>query len=741
MKRLMPLLALACTTKTTPVGPVVISELMYHPVQDDGPSEDHEFVEIANRTDAPVAIGGWRLAGGASFMFPAGTTLAPSTFLVIAKNRQKLLSDVPAYRLDPTAVLGDYAGDLDNDGDRIALLDGAGKLVDEALYGDGFPYPIGADGLGASDDWLPPDQLPIEKHRFMGRSLERINLGRSGLDIPNWAASGLDGATPGRPNGAAGEPPAIAERLTVAREGGGQGPIRAADVTLVRVWFSARIAGPVIEWYVEDLQRDDEPHSLLPLSQGPDGYQARLPPQPAGAIVRYRVLADRGRGEEVIAPRDSDPLTFFAYPVAADITGATPAYQLFIKPADWTSLWDNTAAGRTPGNGAGTNPLACSVNELWNVRVPALLVANNDVYDVRVRYEGSFQGRLGGNTIDPKKWPETAPRPERPSPLRALSWSIKFPRYHRLDGKRSFNLNKLTQSCHGFNTQVGDALFERAGIPAAHSSHVRLYINGAYYHYMLRMEHLDEDFVKRAFGKGPQGDLFKSVGGRWDEGPFGYSDERPLAEYCGYTVDQRYDWSYDRSNDTGRTGSAEVRKLVEELTAARAAGLPAIRKFFEDNFDMAALTTYIAVINWMVAWDDQYHNHYLYKRPDGRWMMLPTDMDNMMGGAAPSTADASFFAGQWNVRSNRNDYWNQLKDAFLRAYRAEFIARVKELDRTVLAPDAVAALAEQLTASFQLEEAMASPAGMSCGLPAPDLKRLVDFAYDRSARIAAGLFD
>ena len=70
------------------------------------------------------------------------------------------------------------------------------------------------------------------------------------------------------------------------------------------------------------------------------------------------------------------------------------------------------------------------------------------------------------------------------------------------------------------------------------------------------------------------------------------------------------------------------------------------------------------------------------------------------------------------MRSNRNDYWNQLKDAFLRAYRSELIARLQELDRTILHPDAVAALADELAAQYQPEEALSSPAGVSCGTAA-----------------------
>jgi hypothetical protein len=721
---------------------VVFSEIMYHPVLDEGASEDHEFVELHNRGDEPAGLGGFQLGGGIRYTFPAGTTLAPRGYLVVARNRERLLRDLPHYRLDPQAVLGDYEGELDNDADQLVLLDAAGGKQDEVFYRDRFPWPSGPDGLGASDDWLPDEVLPLERHRFQGRSLERISPDHP-PSVANWTASPLDGATPGRASAAAGAPPAGVVSLSAVSERSGSKLIRATDGVLVEAGVSAGpLADPHVEYFVDDLEVEGEPRARAPLASRGGGLQARLPSQPAGSIVRYRVLADRGAGPEVIAPRPGDPFSHFAYFVSPEIAGQTPVYQLYLKRADWTRLWDAIAPGRVPGNGNGTNPLACEVNDRWNERVPAVLATEGEVYDVRVRYQGSFQQRRSGVTLSPARWPATAPLPERPSPMRAFSWSIKFPRYRRLDDKRSFTLNKLGQSCHGFNTLIGHALFERAGVPASRSQYVRLYVGGAYFHYMLRIEHMDEDFVRRAFGKGPRGDLFKSVGGRWDEGPYGYSDERPLQPYCGYSAEERYEINYQRMTNEHRKGSGEMRGLIEELQAARAAGLPAMRAFFAERFDLAALTTYMAVINWMVAWDDQYHNHYLYRRPaDGRWMMMPTDLDNVMGGSAPSTADASFFVGQWNVRSNRNDYWNQLKDAFLRAYRAEFIARLQELDRTVLQPDAVSALADELAAQYQPEEALASPAGVSCGTAASDLDRLKDFAHARSARMAAGLFD
>src|SRR3954470_4701834 len=41
-------------------APVVISELMYHPVLETTEDDLHEFVEIANRTEREVDLSGWQ---------------------------------------------------------------------------------------------------------------------------------------------------------------------------------------------------------------------------------------------------------------------------------------------------------------------------------------------------------------------------------------------------------------------------------------------------------------------------------------------------------------------------------------------------------------------------------------------------------------------------------------------------------------------------------------------------------
>ena len=247
------------------------------------------------------------------------------------------------------------------------------------------------------------------------------------------------------------------------------------------------------------------------------------------------------------------------------------------------------------------------------------------------------------------------------------------------------------------------------------------------------------------------GDLFKSTGIRWEQGPFGWGDERILEDHCGYTAAQRYDATYNRESLTSyKTGSAEVKKLIEDLHAARAQGVPAMRKFFEETFDVPVLTTYMAIRNWLSPWDDYFHNHYLYRRADGRWILIPNDFDGEMGINPLSWHDTSFFNGQENDRSNRNNWINYLKDAYLKSFRSELIDRLDELSRTVLHPANVEALIDDVLGRYDAAEARQSPshvltptAPLCFGVgDAPQVaERLKTFARRRHERILDGLFD
>ncbi len=747
--------ASACNSNSpnpTPAGPapgrVVISEIMYHPPVGDLGVEQGEFIEVHNPGGTAVSLKGWRIEGGVDYDF-GDITLVPGRYLVVAKDRKAMLA-VATYKLAEADVVGNFEGVLGNNGQRLRLVTAGDEVVEDIKYGASFPWPLAADGTGAGADW-EDDEAPPMGSKGLGRSLERINFDISGAEPSNWDASPPQGPTPGRLNSVGGRPWPIALTVVAQAQDGDSlrtdKLVRANQKVVVTAKFSTtgNIVGPAIEYFVDDVEKTGETPLRVPLEKKGEEFVATLPEQRNESIVRYRVVGDRGWGVEAISPRTSDPFTHYAYFVSPEATGKTPIYRMFLSKSNWEKAWDNALGGRVL---AGT-PM-CKLNTAWDETVPAVFVRDGDVWDVQVRYQGSRYNRINGINIDLGRWPKEVAIPARPSPFRALSWHFKFPRWkpllHPKSGLvRSFNLNKLSQSCQGFTTTVANRLFESVGIPAGNTSYARLFINGAFYHYAIHAEHVDERMLARHFGPNHEiGDLFKSVGCNCDEGPYGWGDERPLEPSCGFTTEERYDWTYKRQTRTDwKKGSREVQDLLAKMHVARAAGIPALRAFFAEFFDMPRLLSYIAVINWGAPWDDFFQNHFLYRKTDGKWIMMPIDMDSLFGGFTGS--ESSFFIGQNSIRSNRENWWNYLKDSFLKSHRAELIAKLRELDNTVLSPENVSRLVDESAREYVLEEAMTAPAAANninnCEGAAAFAARIKEFADARRIRIREGLFD
>jgi hypothetical protein len=170
------------------VGPVVISEIHYHP-----PNESDEFIELRNLSDAPVPLydpmfptNTWRIEDSESaaifFAFPQEASLPPGGYAIVVNFSPTDAARLEAFgrlnRLAPgTPVFGPWIGDLANDSATLELLrpdpPEAGVVpyivVDRVGYLDGIPWPLGADGAGAS--------------------IHRIREEAYGNDPANWGAA------------------------------------------------------------------------------------------------------------------------------------------------------------------------------------------------------------------------------------------------------------------------------------------------------------------------------------------------------------------------------------------------------------------------------------------------------------------------------------------------------------------------------------------------------------------------
>jgi hypothetical protein len=704
-------------------GRVVISEIMYHPVLEEA-ADDHEFLELHNPEREVVDIGGWRLLidRRESFTFPEGTVLGPGQYRVLARNREKL-ARLPAYALAADSLLGDYQGQLPNGGAELALVDRSGTRVEEVKYDDSWPWPVGADALGAGEAWLPEEQRPLAAHRGLGRSLERHSFTVSGRELVNWEASPLHGATPGRPNNVGGAPPVVVSALSATAAGGSALIGKDQPVTISATLSAGPVADLTVDYFVDDLARTDEALQVASLDRQGDRYVASIPALDAGSIVRYRVRGRRADGQplQTLSPRPSDPFAWHAYFVNPPLPD-TPTYQLFIAPVDWTTMYTNLQFG-----GGFVPNFMCDVNPRWNDRVPAVLVVDGKVYDVRVRYQGSRFQRWRGTEI--RNWQH--PAPDQPKPLRALSWSVSLPRYAPLGQRRQLTLKKNYQACPGVLNAATSDLFWAAGLPTDRFGFVRLHVNGGYYDYMIDIDPVSEEMLQRLEGDAPVGDLFKADGSSRDEGPWGMTNFAPLAPWCGYTAEQRYATSYERQTNEWKSGPndpqvTELIQMIDGLAVARAAGLPAVRAHLERHFDVERLITQMAMRNFLGAWDDGYHNYQLYKRPaDGKWIMLPQDLDFEMGGDPlgewPTYAHppfASFYVGEAGNRSNRLLQINALKDAVIKAYRPEFDEKLRGLAAGLLSPENVLAAIEEQDARWSRPDWNASPALKQCDVDA-----------------------
>jgi hypothetical protein len=189
------------------VGPVVISEIMYHPpdLADGIDNSGDEYVELQNITGAAVPLfdalapaNTWRVRGGIDYDFPTGVTLQANGRLLLVNfntHEARKLADFRArYGVPPAVpIYGPYGGELNNSSDDLRLerpdnpnADGVPYIrVDRVEYEDDGNWPIAADGTGAS--------------------LQRVTLSAYGNDPNNWTA-GVPGAGTGFVGGT---PPSI----------------------------------------------------------------------------------------------------------------------------------------------------------------------------------------------------------------------------------------------------------------------------------------------------------------------------------------------------------------------------------------------------------------------------------------------------------------------------------------------------------------------------------------------------
>ncbi len=144
-------------------------------------ASDFEFIELLNTGSTVLDLTGAQFTEGITFTFPEATTLAPGARLVLAASPAAL-----ALRAPDLTALGGWSGRLDNNGERLQLIDATGETVLDFRYdGDWFPE---AEAQGRSLVITDPVATPWNEWDAQAR----------------WSVGDTTGGTPGR---AEGQPP------------------------------------------------------------------------------------------------------------------------------------------------------------------------------------------------------------------------------------------------------------------------------------------------------------------------------------------------------------------------------------------------------------------------------------------------------------------------------------------------------------------------------------------------------
>lgn len=201
-----------------------VTELMYNPPPGGSfEAQAYEYLELKNvSSGSSLALAGIRLLGGVDFRFddPAAV-LGPGERLVLVRNAAAFAERYGSNQ----PVAGVFAGALNNQGERLRLLDRAGEEILDFDYTD-LRQPL-TDGLGFS-------LVVVDEHAEPARWKER----------GQWRPSGSPRGSPGADDAPAGWPPVRVNEVLNRPEPGQQDALE--------LWNPTGIAVDVGGWFLTD---------------------------------------------------------------------------------------------------------------------------------------------------------------------------------------------------------------------------------------------------------------------------------------------------------------------------------------------------------------------------------------------------------------------------------------------------------------------------------------------------------
>jgi hypothetical protein len=194
----------------------------------------------------------------------------------------------------------------------------------------------------------------------------------------------------------------------------------------------------------------------------------------------------------------------------------------------------------------------------------------------------------------------------------------EFVQGRKWKGVEKLNLNGEHNDVSIMRSRMCNQLLKYAGLPAARTSYVRLYINNEYKGLYLNVEHIDEEFIQRRFTNDHTGNLFKCNYGA-DLKQIGSSP----APYMG---------TYELKTNTQANNYSGLINFIDILNNTNESQFTcAIQQVFDVELYLRTLAMEILIGHWD-GYAGNKNNYYLYQRPsDGKFVFIEYDMDNSLG--------------------------------------------------------------------------------------------------------------
>jgi hypothetical protein len=540
---------------------VVINEIFYHAPDE---IEDLEFIELFNSGEDAVDLSGWKFTKGIQFAFASGTRIEGKGFLVLCRNERRFKQYYPA------PIAGTFDSRLSNHSKRLELSDARGRVVDTVKYQDIVPWPLGPDGLSGS--------------------LERICPESGGDNPANWASSPLSPnrakpmGSPGQINASYSEvmPPVISKVSASPEQPSAKQTMtikaRVRDAEGVReVKLLYRLAGSGFE----------QPEVVVPMQEtSEENYQAEIPGQEEGKLIRFRVQAVGANGAQRFFPAPTEPCPALSAFVHGPMTKGGNATTI---PLGWIINVDAAAFAAAQARstneeprgfpGFGFGPREERANEAHVPGASAFVYFDSTTNQWQV---------FDFVEVDPRKG----------------GVKVHFSKGQFLQGMSTINLI-FEGDAASLAEPLAYEVYRRAGVAAPLSWHVRLVQDNGSPAYQLLVEQINRTFLRR-HGAQDDGDLYKLI---W---------------YGRDLVGQHEKKTHVRG------GHSDLLALNDALTNNKG---DALWDVIRTNFDVVQVVNYFAVNTVLSHWDGFFNNYFTYHDGSGtgRWTMYPWDQDQTWG--------------------------------------------------------------------------------------------------------------